>query len=65
MCSSAANRRTGKGWQVSRTLWSRIPPALQLTALFPLAIGGELAAPAMLRSQQFHHATSVHKDDRK
>jgi hypothetical protein len=40
--TGTANRRTRKGRQVSRTLWSRIPPALQLTTLFPRAVGREL-----------------------
>jgi hypothetical protein len=37
-----APRRTRKGRPVTKTLWARIPPALQLPAVFRLAIGREM-----------------------
>jgi hypothetical protein len=37
-----APRRTCKGRPVTKTLWARIPPALQLPAVFRLAIGREM-----------------------
>jgi transposase-like protein len=37
-----APRRTRKGRQVTKTLWARIPPALQLPAVFRFATGREM-----------------------
>ncbi len=37
-----APRRTCIGRQVTKTLWARVPPALQLPAVFRLAIGREM-----------------------
>jgi hypothetical protein len=37
-----AIRRTKKGREVVRTLWSRISPAMQLITLFRSAVGREL-----------------------
>jgi transposase-like protein len=37
-----APRRTRKGRPVTKTLWARIPPALQLPAVFRFAIGREM-----------------------
>jgi transposase-like protein len=37
-----APRRTRKGRSVNKTLWARIPPALQLPAVFRFAIGREM-----------------------
>jgi hypothetical protein len=37
-----APRRNRNGRQVTRTLWVRIPPALQLAAVFRFAIGREM-----------------------
>jgi ISXO2-like transposase domain len=37
-----APRRTRKGRPVTKTLWARIPPALQLPAVFSSAIGREM-----------------------
>jgi hypothetical protein len=37
-----APRRTRKGRQVTKTLWARVPPALQLPAVFRSAIGREM-----------------------
>jgi hypothetical protein len=35
-------RRTRKGRQITKTLWARIPPALQLPAVFRTAVGREM-----------------------
>jgi hypothetical protein len=40
-----APRRTRKGQQVTKTLWARIPPALQLPAVFRLDVGREMRRP--------------------
>jgi hypothetical protein len=37
-----APRRTRKGRPVTKTLWARVPPALQLPAVFRFAIGREM-----------------------
>ncbi|QRM35973.1 IS1595 family transposase [Microvirga sp. VF16] len=37
-----APRRTRKGRQVTKTLWARVPPALQLPAVFRSAVGREM-----------------------
>ncbi|QRM35422.1 IS1595 family transposase [Microvirga sp. VF16] len=37
-----APRRTRKGRPVTKTLWARIPPALQLPAVFRFAVGREM-----------------------
>jgi hypothetical protein len=37
-----APRRTRKGRPVTKTLWARIPPALQLPAVFRSAVGREM-----------------------
>ena len=37
-----APRRTRKGRQITKTLWARVPPALQLPAVFRFAIGREM-----------------------
>ena len=37
-----ASRRTRKGRQVTKTLWARIPPALQLPAVFRSSVGREM-----------------------
>lgn len=37
-----AQRRTRKGRTVIQTLWSRVPPALQLPAVFRYAVGRQL-----------------------
>ena len=40
--SGRAVRRTSKGREVVRPLWSRVPPALQLLAVFRAAVGRQL-----------------------
>lgn len=40
--TGSAVRRTRKGREVVRPLWSRIPPALQLSAVFRSAVGRQL-----------------------
>jgi hypothetical protein len=37
-----APRRNRKGRQVTKTLWARVPPALQLPAVFRSAVGREM-----------------------
>jgi hypothetical protein len=37
-----AQRRTRKGRTVIQTLWSRVPPALQLQSVFRYAVGRQL-----------------------
>jgi hypothetical protein len=37
-----APRRTRKGRAVTKTLWARVPPALQLPAVFRSAVGREM-----------------------
>ena len=45
-----APRRTRKGRQVTKTLWARIPPALQLPAVFRFADWTRNAADESRRS---------------
>jgi hypothetical protein len=40
--TGSAVRRTRRGREVVRPLWSRIPPALQLSAVFKSAVGRQL-----------------------
>jgi transposase-like protein len=40
--SGRAVRRTSKGREVVRTLWSRVPPAMQLPVVFRTAVGRQL-----------------------
>ncbi len=40
--SRRAVRRTSKGREVIRTLWSRVPPAMQLPAVFRAAVGRQI-----------------------
>jgi len=45
-CPGQAGRRTHKGREVVKPLWSRIAPALQLPAVFNSAVGRELRRTA-------------------